>query len=142
MADAPPEIEQGGKPGMQIVFDGECPVCNAYTCNIEMNQPTRLINAREGGEAVDRLVAAGIDLDEGMAVIFDGTVYHGADAVHIMALNSKADGLIAWLNRAIFRSRARARLLYPLLRLGRNTLLRLLGRKKINQGRPQASLHS
>ncbi len=135
MPEAPSDSDHSGDGDVQIVFDGECPVCNAYTCNIEMNRSAQLINARDGGDAVERLVAAGVDLDEGMAVIIAGKVYHGAEAVHIMAINSKDDTLLAKLNRAVFRSPTRARLLYPLLRLGRNTLLRLLGRKKINQGK-------
>jgi predicted DCC family thiol-disulfide oxidoreductase YuxK len=139
MADAPSETGDGDASDVQIVFDGECPVCNAYTCNIEMNRSSQLINARDGGDAVDRLVAAGVDLDEGMAVIIDGKVYHGADAVHIMAINSKDNSLLAKINRAVFRSPTRARLLYPLLRFGRNALLRLLGRKKINPGKQPSS---
>ncbi|MEO6081402.1 MAG: DCC1-like thiol-disulfide oxidoreductase family protein [Steroidobacteraceae bacterium] len=120
---------------MTIVFDGDCPVCTAYSCNIAIDQPNKIVNARNGGALVDELTAAGIDLDEGMVVIHEGKHYHGADAVQIMALHSAKGGLLSRLNHLVFRSRARSRALYPILRFGRNTLLRILGRTRINKAR-------
>lgn len=118
---------------MTVVYDGDCPVCTAYTCNIAVNRSHGAVNAREGGALVDDLTAKGFDLDEGMVVIREGRYYHGADAVHMMALHSNRRGLLGKLNYLVFRSPARSRALYPILRVGRNLLLRILGRKKINK---------
>lgn len=121
-----------GEPELTVVFDGDCPVCTAYSCNLPIKGPNRIINARAGGQLVDDLTTAGLDLDEGMVVIHEGRYYHGADAVHMMALHSSASGFLARLNHLVFRSRARSRALYPVLRFGRNLLLRMLGRTRID----------
>jgi predicted DCC family thiol-disulfide oxidoreductase YuxK len=117
---------------LTVVYDGDCPVCTTYSCNLPLAGPNRIVNARQGGKLVDELTTAGLDLDDGMVVIHEGRYYHGADAVHMMALHSKAEGWLARLNQLVFRSRARSRALYPTLRFGRNLLLRILGKTRIN----------
>jgi predicted DCC family thiol-disulfide oxidoreductase YuxK len=117
---------------MTVVFDGDCPVCTAYTCNMSLDSPNTIVNARKGGKLVDDLSAAGIDLDEGMVVVHEGKYYHGADAVQILALHSDKSGLLGRLNHVVFRSPWRSRALYPILKMGRNMLLRALGRSRIN----------
>lgn len=117
---------------MTVVYDGDCPVCTAYSCNITTDRPGTILNARQGGKVVDDLTAAGIDLDEGMVVIRDGKYFHGADAVQIMALHSTGGGFLDRLNHVVFRSRARSRALYPFLRFGRNILLRVRGKTRID----------
>ena len=117
-----------------LVYDGECPVCSAYVRVVRMRQSVgdfRLLNARDGGPVVERIVAEGFDLDEGMVLWYAGHFYHGADCVHMLAMLSSPSGLLNRLNALIFRSATLSRLLYPVLRLGRNTLLRLLGRSPL-----------
>lgn len=92
----------------------------------------RLVDARDGGEFVDALTARGLDVDEGMAVFAGGELYYGADAIHALALLSSRSGLFNRFNYYVFRSPRVAAWLYPVLRAGRNLLLRLLGRKRIN----------
>lgn len=131
-ASHPPAATAAEAGEITVVFDGDCPVCTAYSCNINFDGPNKIVDARKGGALVDDLTKQGFDLDEGMVVIHQGKTYHGADAVQMMALHSRSDGLLGRLNHIIFRSSARSRALYPILRFGRNTLLRILGRKKIN----------
>ena len=135
MADAERKPEADTPPDeVTIVYDGECPVCTAYGCTVELEPgqgQLNRINARDDAAIVDQLTRAGVDLDEGMAVMRDGRLYHGADAVHIMALHGSRRGLANQLNHLLFRSRARAHALYPAMRAGRNLLLRLLGRRPI-----------
>jgi len=118
-----------------LIYDGECPVCTAYSCSVGVEPESgglRRIDAR-GDDALVRLATeAGLDLDDGMVVVHQGKLHHGADALHLMARLAPRKGLRNRLNRALFGSRAVAHLSYPLLRAGRNTLLRLLGRKKIH----------
>jgi predicted DCC family thiol-disulfide oxidoreductase YuxK len=126
---------EAGMPGAWIVYDGDCPFCSRYVKLVRLREalgPVSIINAREGGPLVDEIVEAGLDLDEGMVLKVDGQLFHGDDCIHRLALLSTPSGVFNQVNRAIFRSPRVSRLLYPPLRSGRNLILRLLGRKKIN----------
>ncbi len=119
-----------------LIYDGECPVCTAYSCNVDAGSAQlRRINARSADPNVQSAVEAGIDLDDGMVVLHQGKLYHGAEAMHRMAILSPKSGLRNRLNRMMFGNLAVARATYPVLRAGRNALLRLLGRQKIGAGR-------
>ena len=123
--------------GAVVVYDGECPFCSRYVEMLRLRDSlgsVKLMNAREGGPLVDALRQRGIDLDEGMVFVLDGEVHHGAESVHMMALLSTPIGVFNRLNGAIFRSRRASRLLYPVLRAGRNTVLALLGRERLGNG--------
>lgn len=121
---------------LALIYDEQCPVCTAYSCSVEVDQGeargVKRINARSAdNELVQKAKAAGLDLDEGMVVVHQGKLYHGADALNIMARLAPDRGFGNRLNKLLFGNRTIARLSYPALRAGRNTLLRLLGRKKI-----------
>lgn len=125
-----------GRPEASIVYDGECPFCSRYVELVRLREaigPVKLINARSGGALVDEVRAAGFDLDDGMVLKLDGRLYHGADCIHMLAMLSTPSGWFNRLNAAVFRSSGVSKLLYPVLRAGRNTVLRLLGRSKLNQ---------
>ena len=118
-----------------LVYDGQCPVCTIYGRSVDLEAGAgelKRVNAREDAGVVQAITKAGLDLDDGMVVKHRGQFYHGADALHIMALYGSRKGLANRLNRALFGSQSRSRLLYPVLRAGRNLLLRLLGRSKID----------
>ena len=124
------------QPEVLIVYDGQCPFCSRYVELVRLRQSlgqVRLINAREGGPLVDELQRAGVDMDEGMALKLDGRLYHGHECIHMLALLSTPSSAFNRLNAALFRSPRAARLLYPVLRTGRNAALRLLGRSKIRK---------
>jgi len=117
-----------------IVYDGECPFCSRYVAMLRLREslgPIALVNARDGGPEVDEARAAGLDLDEGMVLKVDGRLYHGDDCIHRLALLSTPSGAFNRVNAAIFRSPTASKLLYPVLRTGRNAVLRLLGRRKL-----------
>lgn len=119
-----------------IVYDGACPVCSNYVRFIRLRETVGrvvLLDARDGGTVVEGLIARGIDLDEGMVLMMDGQVYHGADCVNRLALLSTPSGLFNRLNAWIFRSAAVSRALYPIMRAGRNLLLKLLNKKNLAQ---------
>jgi predicted DCC family thiol-disulfide oxidoreductase YuxK len=124
------------KAGTWIVYDGQCPFCSRYVQLVRLRETlgqVQLVDARKGGPQVEEVRKAGLDLDEGMVLKLDGRLYHGAECIHMLALLSTRSG---WFNRvtaAVFRSHTTSRLLYPALRAGRNAVLRLLGRSKINQ---------
>ncbi len=129
---------------LALIYDGQCPVCTAYSKSVEADPRSaagvQRIDARSDHALVEQARAAGLDLDEGMVVVHKGQLYHGAEALHLMATLAPRRGALNRLNRLIFGNRTVSRLAYPFLRAGRNTLLRLLGRSKIGEtaraGRP------
>ncbi|MEC7763869.1 MAG: DUF393 domain-containing protein [Pseudomonadota bacterium] len=119
---------------MQIVYDGDCPFCSRYVAMVRLRDaagPVELVDARSDHPAARRVKDAGFDLDEGMALIDGDTIHYGDEVVHRLALMSTGSDAFNRLNARIFRSRSAARLLYPVMRFGRNTTLTLMGRRKI-----------
>lgn len=117
-----------------IVYDGECPFCSNYVRILRLRETAgavQLVDARSQHELVSRLHRDGYDLNQGMAVLYGGRVYYGDECLHLLALLSTDSGLFNRMNNAVFRSRTLSRVLYPVLRSGRNLTLKLLGRTKI-----------
>ncbi len=118
-----------------IVYDGECPFCSRYVAMLRLKDaigPVELLDARVPHPVVERLQAEGYDLDEGMALVDGDRVSHGDECIHQLALMSTSFGLFNRVNAMIFSNRTASRLLYPVLRTGRNTVLRILGRSKLS----------
>ena len=92
----------------------------------------RVVSARQGGELVDYLSEKAFDLDEGMVLVYEGRIYHGDECINILALLSSRSGLFNRLNFLLFKNKYVAGFLYPILRAGRNLILRLLGKTKLN----------
>ena len=118
-----------------LVYDRQCPACDYY-CNLVRIRESAgrliLIDARDGGAIMDEITAAGLDIDQGMVVKAGGTLYYGADAIHVLALMGTRSGLFNRVAYWSFRNRSVARALYPVLKACRNLLLKILGRTKIN----------
>jgi len=117
-----------------LVYDGECPICSAYCKALALRQLDpgfQVVNAREPHPIVREINRLGLDLDEGFVLKIDGDFYHGADAINRLALIATNTSMFNRINYYIFRSRFLSRLLYPVLRIGRNTILILLGKTKI-----------
>lgn len=125
----------GGLPSDAVlIYDGDCPFCSRYVRLVRLRDSLgglALVNARDGGPIVEEVRAAGLDLDEGMVLRMDGRLYHGDACIHRLALMSSPSGGFNRLNRLIFSSPTASRLLYPVLRTGRNAALRLLGRRRM-----------
>jgi predicted DCC family thiol-disulfide oxidoreductase YuxK len=124
-------------PGKQVllVYDRECPVCRNYCQAVRIREAAgelQIINARERSDIMQTINARGLDIDQGMVLKLDDQLYCGADAIHALALLSTDSGIFNRLNYWLFRSAWLSRLLYPVLRALRNLLLKLLGRRKIN----------
>lgn len=120
--------------GLVIVYDGECPFCSNYVQVLALREAVgkvHLVDARSDHPLVSKLQRDGYDLNEGMAVSFGGRIYYGAECVHMLALLSTDSGIFNRINSVVFRSSTLSRVLYPMLRAGRNLTLRLLGRTKI-----------
>jgi len=125
-----------------VVYDGECPFCTSFVKLVRLKQtigPVELVNARDAHPVVERLKREGYDLDEGMALVMNGEVFHGDECIHRLALLSSPVGPFNAFNRWVFSSPARSRILYPYLRAGRNLALKLLGRRKIAESAAAAA---
>ena len=122
------------KEELSIFYDGDCPVCKQYLrhANLKKSFNVSLIDLRRVPEKVVEFHSLGLNVNQGMIVILDNATYHGAEAMHILALLSTPSGIFNRCNRLIFSHRWLARVLYPILVGGRNLLLFMLGRKKIN----------
>ncbi|HKJ63486.1 MAG TPA: DCC1-like thiol-disulfide oxidoreductase family protein [Hyphomicrobiales bacterium] len=119
---------------VEIIYDGECPFCSAYVRMVRLRGavgPVKLTDGRKDHEAVARLADEGIDLNETMAVIYGGRIYAGPRAIQILSLLSSGSGIMNRLAARLLRNPRRADFFYPVLRAGRNTTLRLLGRDRI-----------
>ena len=127
--------------GIVLVYDGDCPLCRHYATLTRIRTSAGALvlhDARSGGEIVAWLSRHGVDLDEGMAVIIGGTVHHGAEALHVLALlGTRSDGFNRAMG-ALFRHRRLTRLLYPVMRAGRRLLLTLRGRGPLQAGRAES----
>jgi len=120
---------------IHLVYDRECPVCEAYCRMVRIRGAAgalRLVNARDAGEVMDEITAKGLDIDDGMVLKVESTLYYGADAIHVLSLMSSRTGAFNRLTYWSFRSKGRSAVLYPLFRFFRNLLLRLLRKSRIN----------
>ncbi|MDO5632170.1 MAG: DCC1-like thiol-disulfide oxidoreductase family protein [Paracoccus sp. (in: a-proteobacteria)] len=116
---------------IEIVYDGECPFCTDFTRVVALRRlgEVALIDARGTDPRVTE-IGAGLDLNQGMAVRHNGRVLFGADAMALLLALSPPRGpwkVLPWF----FATPRRAWLAYPVLRAGRNIVLRLLGRRQI-----------
>jgi len=123
------------RPEILLVYDKECPACDAYCQIVKIRETVgdlQLIDAREKSEVLDEITELGLDIDQGMVLKMGGQLYYGSDAIHALALISSHSGLLNRINYWIFKSKSVSSWLYPILRLFRNLLLKMLGKTKIN----------
>src|SRR5690606_31110629 len=120
-----------GRPmALIIYYDGDCPLCERYTRMLRLAeaQTVELVDLRSAPDRRSELEGEGFDLDQGMVAEQDGRRYGGSDAVNLLALLSTPSGAFNRLNRTLLGSPLAARVIYPLLRMGRWLLLFLLGK--------------
>lgn len=125
---APPE-------GIIVIYDGDCPFCAAYVRMTRLKAAAgkiELVNARTDHPVLAEIAAASLNLDEGMVVKYRGELHHGDRAMTMLALLTTPSGIFNRLMRLMFSSPSVARVLYPPMVAGRNLVLKLLGRTRIN----------
>ena len=123
------------KEGVWLVYDGECPICRPTANAIKIKKAVgvlHLVNAREPHPILEEIKQAGLNLDDGMVVKFQSTLYHGADAQFILAMIGTNTDWFNRLNVLLFHSKLVTKLIYPILRLVRNIILKVKGIKKLN----------
>lgn len=117
--------------GVWFVYDGDCPICNLAAQSLRIREavdPLFLVNAREETDhpLYLEIVDQNLDLDEGMVLRYGDRNYHGQNALQMMVLLGSRNGWYNRMNSLLFKSPAIARFLYPIMKLARNTLLRIL----------------
>ncbi len=124
-----------GTQDILLVYDKECPACNYYSKLARIRESVGkliLVDAREGGPAIDEITAAGLDIDQGMVLKVGDTLYCGSDALYTLSLMSTQSGGFNRLTYVFFGSKRASAMLYPVLRSCRNLLLKSLRKSKIN----------
>jgi predicted DCC family thiol-disulfide oxidoreductase YuxK len=117
-----------------IIYDGECVFCQNFVRLVRLREAVgrvELIDARSGDPRVAAYQRQGVDLNEGMLVVWNERIYHGAEAVHVLGGLSNATGWVNRFNRAIFSRRVASQFIYPLLKLGRRVTLAVRGKSLI-----------
>lgn len=123
-----------------LIYDKECPACDNYCQVVRIRESVgklTIIDARQNSKIMDEITKAGLDIDQGMVLKMGDQLYYGSDAIHALALISSKSGIFNRLNYWVFKSKKVSYFLYPVLRLMRNLLLKMLRKTKINNlGQP------
>jgi len=130
--------------GNFLLYDGECPVCSRYVEFVHLQEavgPVRLINAREAPQLVRELNDLGFAINDGMVMQLHGRLFYGAACVREIARHSQ-QSIWGRLQRIMFDGPLRSRYVYAVLKRGRNLLLRILRRSKIDESVRHESAHS
>ena len=118
-----------------LVYDRECPACNAYCQIVQIRKSVgelKIVDARENSDVLSEITARGLDIDQGIVLKMGDQLYYGSDAINALALIGSRSGFFNRLNYWIFKSKTISKILYPVLRSCRNLLLKILGKSKIN----------
>lgn len=120
---------------IDLVYDPQCPVCEFYCQRIDVSESSgklSRIDARKDSPIMNEITTAGLDIDQGMVVKVGTELYYGSEAIHQLALLSSKKGIVNRMAYWVFRHRRAAHILYPVLAAGRNLLLKILRRSRIN----------
>lgn len=115
-----------------FIYDGECPMCTFGSHAFRVKQSVgniELVDARAKPPHpfIAKITKRGLDLDDGMVIVYQDKFYHGRDALHLMALIGSDIGWFNKVNATLFKSEPVAHFLYPAMRAFRNLLIRIKG---------------
>jgi predicted DCC family thiol-disulfide oxidoreductase YuxK len=119
---------------LTIVYDGECPFCGSYAKLYALRANAgklAMVNARDNPALVTALREQGMEINDGMVVMWQGHTYWGAHAMHILSVLGAQSGFFGFANRVLFGRTTIARVTYPVLAFFRRLTLAMLRRKLI-----------
>ena len=115
-----------------LIYDGDCPACRFYCQGLEVGgdgaggvkaAEVELVNFRKD-ESWKTSLTVNCDPDKTILLVRGNEVYKGGDALHqLTKVSVHRSGLVRALS-FIFRRRGLARLIYPVLRLMRDALVK------------------
>lgn len=112
-----------------LFYDGECPFCTRYSELIQARDKLgqfEIISLREDQESAQEFRDMGLDLEQGFVLRLEGEIYHGAEAINLLALTTQQKDPLLKLNHTLFGKPAVSKCLYPLLKFGRSVALLIL----------------
>ena len=118
-----------------LIYDGECPICRPTANALKIRAAVGeliLVNARHPHPIMQELKQAGLNIDEGMVVKINNTLFQGAEAQHVLAMIGTNQDWFNRINIFLFRSKCIAKLIYPIMRNVRFAVLKIKGISKIN----------
>ena len=118
---------------LDIYYDGQCPFCTNFVtlARLKKSYTVSLYDLREEKEKSALFTSQGYDINDGMVVILDKKIYHGYEAVYLIAALSNKNKRVGKIYSFFLSKKGLTKFLYPFMRAGRNFTLFLLGRKKI-----------
>jgi predicted DCC family thiol-disulfide oxidoreductase YuxK len=119
-----------------IVYDGDCVFCNNYVRLLRLKQSigsVELLDARSGDPRVEQFWRDGYDLNEGMLFAHRGKIYHGNEAINVLAGLSGDSTAFNRLNGLVLSNSQTAKAVYPLLKFGRRVVLMLRGKRLLDK---------
>lgn len=127
---------KAGYENVQIVYDGQCPACDAYFRYQRLEQNgfiVELVDARLRPEIVQEYALRGIDLNRDFVLRVRSGEYVGSEAAFMLASLGSRSNAFRKLNRLLLGSRAASRAVYRVMRVGRRLLLLMLGRPPLDR---------
>lgn len=118
-----------------LVYDGECLLCSQCAKALKIKKAVgelEIINARFEHPLVEEVKKRGYDLNEGLIVKYENEFYYGPDAVSLLALLSGPYDFFNRVNALLFKSKTITKIVYPILKIIRNFILKLRHVPKIN----------
>ncbi len=122
---------------LYFVYDGDCPICNMAADLYRLRQSAgrfETIDARSERDhpILSEIATAGLDLDEGMVIKYQGKLHHGDMAFRLMAQLSEPKGWFNRLNKVLAATDKRSKISYPVVKGMRNLMIAALGVGKIH----------
>jgi len=119
-----------------FVYDGECPLCRMTTRVFKIREAVGTLIFVDGRSdpthlLLNEIKSQNLNLDEGMVIKWNDRLYHGREALHVMALIGSSSGWFNRMNVTLFKSKLLSRLFYPLFKGVRSVMLWLMGIEKI-----------
>lgn len=119
---------------IKIIYDGQCILCSNYVAMMRLKkniENIKLIDARVEKEYVSEMTKKGLDVNEGMLVVYGDKLFYGSEAVHILSILSSNSHIILNFVNFFFSSKVFASIIYPFCKFGRSVILKISGKKMI-----------
>lgn len=120
---------------IKLYYDKDCPFCNEYSKYVELRKTydIEIINAREELEKLNYFKSKGFDFNNGMIIEYEENIFQGSDAIKIIDKYIVKKGIIDRLLSLFIHFPGFKSIIYPILKIIRLVILKLLGRNtKVN----------